>query len=210
MSYSIGLTLTEEVQLAVLRLPKTAWTPAHDADRQVRPGAWVAELTGWPKGMRVIARKERPHPGAQLRFTEVNGNRVTCFVTDAKHGQLADLELRHPAEPAPKTASAAPRTPAWPTCRCTTSPATRSGLVALACALLTWLQMLALPGTTARTYEPKRLRLRLFAVAGQLVRGGRRQRLRIAARWPWARDILAFNRPRQDHERSRPAATRRR
>ncbi len=31
--------------------------------------AWVAELTGllnlagWPKGMRVIARKERPHPG---------------------------------------------------------------------------------------------------------------------------------------------------
>ncbi|PRX44789.1 DDE family transposase [Nonomuraea fuscirosea] len=68
LSYSIGFTLTEEIRQAVLRLPKTAWRPAYDADRQVRPGAWVAELTGlfdlsgWPKGMRVIARKERPHP----------------------------------------------------------------------------------------------------------------------------------------------------
>nr|WP_289514354.1 transposase [Nonomuraea sp. KC401] len=48
----------------------------------------------------------------------------------------------------------------------------------------------ALPGTAARSYEPKRLRLRLFAVAGRLVRGGRRLRLRLAGRWPWARDIL--------------------
>ncbi|PRX45315.1 DDE family transposase, partial [Nonomuraea fuscirosea] len=53
-----------------------------------------------------------------------------------------------------------------------------------------WMQMLALPGTTARGYEPKRVRLRLFAVAGRLVRGGRRVRLRLASRWPWARDIL--------------------
>ncbi|WP_188195373.1 transposase, partial [Nonomuraea sp. SYSU D8015] len=63
-------------------------------------------------------------------------------------------------------------------------------LVALACELLAWMQMLALPGTAAHGYEPKRLRLRLFAVAGRLVRGGRRLRLRIAARWPWAHDIL--------------------
>ena len=45
--------------------------------------------------MRVIVRKERPHPGAQLRFTDVGGHRVTCFATDAATGQLADLELRH-------------------------------------------------------------------------------------------------------------------
>ena len=45
--------------------------------------------------MRVIVRKERPHPGAQLRFTDIDGHRFTCFATDAKHGQLADLELRH-------------------------------------------------------------------------------------------------------------------
>ncbi|MEQ4718064.1 transposase [Nonomuraea sp. B19D2] len=56
------------------------------------------------------------------------------------------------------------------------------------------MQMLALPNTTARTYEPKRLRLRLrlrlFAVAGRLIRGGRRLHIRIAARWPWANTIL--------------------
>ena len=55
----------------------------------MRPGAWVAELTGlldlssWPAGMRVIVRKERPHPGAQLRFTDIGGHRVTAFATDA-------------------------------------------------------------------------------------------------------------------------------
>ena len=45
--------------------------------------------------MRVIVRKERPHPGAQLRFTDIDGHRFTAFATDAKKGQLADLELRH-------------------------------------------------------------------------------------------------------------------
>ncbi|SHN34675.1 Transposase DDE domain group 1 [Streptomyces yunnanensis] len=52
-------------------------------------------LSTWPKGMRLIVRKERPHPGAQLRFIDVDGNRLTCFATNTKGGQLADLELRH-------------------------------------------------------------------------------------------------------------------
>ena len=82
-------------------LPKDVWQVAYDSDGSVRDGAWVAELTGlldltgWPKGMRVIVRKERPHPGAQLRFTDADGLRVTAFVTNTSRGQLADLELRH-------------------------------------------------------------------------------------------------------------------
>lgn len=81
------------------------WTPAYDAHDTVRDGAWVAEFTGlldltsWPKGMRVIVRKERPHPGAQLRITDVDGHRVTAFATNTPAGgpntQLPDLELRH-------------------------------------------------------------------------------------------------------------------
>ena len=35
----------------------------------------------------------------------------------------------------------------------------------------------------------KRLRLRLFAVAGRITSSGRRLRLRIAERWPWAAGI---------------------
>ena len=45
--------------------------------------------------MRVIARKERPHPGAQLRLTDVDGHRITAFATNTRDGQLPDLELRH-------------------------------------------------------------------------------------------------------------------
>ena len=42
-----------------------------------------------------------------------------------------------------------------------------------------------------RVWEPKRLRLRLFSAAGRLVRGGRRLRLRLAERWPWADEVTA-------------------
>jgi DDE family transposase len=73
LHYSVGMTITEEMQEAILALPDRVWEPAYDAGGQVRPGAWVAELTGlldltgWAEGLRVITRKERPHPGAQLR-----------------------------------------------------------------------------------------------------------------------------------------------
>jgi hypothetical protein len=50
--------------------------------------------------------------------------------------------------------------------------------------------MIALTGT-ARRWEPKRLRLRLFSVAGRLARSARRLRLRLAERWPWAGEVTA-------------------
>jgi Transposase DDE domain group 1 len=63
-------------------------------------------------------------------------------------------------------------------------------IAAMACELLAWMAMLALTGPTRR-WEPKRLRLCLFSVAGRIVRGGRRLRLRLAATWPWARQTAA-------------------
>jgi hypothetical protein len=196
LAYSVGFTITDDVQKAILSLPDRIWEPAYDADGQVRPGAWVAEITGmldlatWPKGMRVIVRKERPHPGAQLRFTDIDGHRFTCFATDAKHGQLADLELRHRH-----------RARCEDRIRCAKDTGLRNlplqgfaqnqlwcEIVALACELLAWMQMLALDGP-ARRWEPKRLRLRIFTCAGRLVRGGRRLKLRLAASWPWASQI---------------------
>ncbi len=97
----ISGTITAAIAEAIGKIPARAWTPAYDSDGVPRDGAWVAELTGvldlagWPEGMRVIARKERPHPGAQLRITDIDGHRVTCFATSTRGGQLADLELRH-------------------------------------------------------------------------------------------------------------------
>jgi hypothetical protein len=115
LKYSIGFTITDDIGAAISRLPAGAWTPAYDAERQVRPGAWVAEITGlanltsWPKGMRVIVRRERPHPGARLRFTDPDGHRFTCFVTNTKQGQLADP----PAAGSPSACACSPSPGAW-------------------------------------------------------------------------------------------------
>jgi hypothetical protein len=196
LAYSVGFTITEDIQDAILKIPARAWSPAYDADGLARPGAWVAELTGmldlagWPAGMRVIVRKERPHPGAQLRFTDIDGHRFTAFATSTKGGQLADLELRHRR-----------RARCEDRIRCAKDTGLRNlplqgftqnqiwcEIVAMACDLLAWMQMLALTGK-ARRWEPKRLRLRIFTCAGRIVRGGRHLKLRLAASWPWAQQI---------------------
>jgi len=140
--------------------------------------------------MRVIGRKERPHPSAQLRFTDVGGHRFTAFATSARTGQLADLELRHRR-----------RARCEDRIRCAKDTGLRClplhgydqnqiwcQIVALACELMAWTAMLALTGP-ARRWEPKRLRLRLLSAAGRIVRGSRRLRLRLAARWPWVTQI---------------------
>ena len=140
--------------------------------------------------MRVIVRKERPHPGSRPRFTDPGGQRFTCFATSTKGGQLADLELRHRRRPGARI-------------RCAKDTGLRNlplhgyaqnqiwyEIIALACELLAWMQMLAFPGP-ARRWEPKRLRLRIFACAARIVRGSRRLKLRLAATWPWARQIIA-------------------
>jgi Transposase DDE domain group 1 len=99
--FSVGYELTETVRQALLELPEAAWQAAIDADGEEREGAWVAELTedvelaGWPDGTRLIARRERPHPGAQLSFSDADGHRFTCFLTDQQDEDLAALELRH-------------------------------------------------------------------------------------------------------------------
>lgn len=100
LSYSVGMTITEQTHQAVLKVPAPARTAAIEPGGEIRDGAWVAEITGgcrkgWPKGMRLIARKERPHPGAQLRITDDDGLRLTCFATNTTDMPIAALELRH-------------------------------------------------------------------------------------------------------------------
>jgi hypothetical protein len=122
LHYSVGMVITEAIAEAIGQVPADAWTPACDGDGEVRRGAWVADVTGlpdlygWPAGMRVIVRKERPHPGAQLRFTDIGGHRFTAFATDTRKGQLAVLELRHRRRARCEEGSGTPRTPGCGTC----------------------------------------------------------------------------------------------
>ena len=106
VGFSFGYPVDWRVQDAVDTLNiGQGWYPAIDTDGGIRDGAWVAEatdlvnLSSWPARTRLILRKERPHRGAQLRFTDADGMRVTAFITDTPRGlvpgQVAGLELRH-------------------------------------------------------------------------------------------------------------------
>ena len=96
--FSLGYPLTEPVRQALQSLQESVWRQAIDQDGEQRDGAWVCELTGqvnlgdWPEGTRLVCRRERPHPGAQLSFTDVDGHRFQCFITDQDDDDLAALE----------------------------------------------------------------------------------------------------------------------
>lgn len=196
LKFSIGWQANPDVAQAIDALPEHAWAPAYNSDGEPREGADVAEITGlldlssWPAGTRVITRREVPHPGAQLRLTDVEGRRITCFATNTTGGQLADLELRHRR-----------RARVEDRIRCakdtgltnlplhdTASNKVWLAIVLLACDLLTWTQTLSLTGPL-RVAEPKALRHKLLAVAGRLIRTGRRLQLRLDKHWPWARTV---------------------
>ncbi len=201
LSYSVGFSLPGDlasIQAKLATIPEHLWESAYDAEGQVRPGAWVAEVTGlfdltsWPAGMRLIVRKERPHPGAQLRITDVDGLRVTAFVTNTTKGQLANLELRHRR-----------RARAEDRIRCAKDTGLTNlplhdldqnkiwcAIVTLACELTAWMQTLALTGHEARRWEPKRLRLRLFSIPARAARTGRQRLLHLAATAPFTALVL--------------------
>ncbi|CAM5303310.1 IS1380 family transposase [Streptomyces canarius] len=197
LSYSVGMVITETIHQHVLKIPESAWTPAVETGGEVRDGAWVAELTGdlldgWPKGMRLIVRKERPHPGAQLRITDADGMRITCFATNTAGCPIAELELRHRLRARAEDRIRAARATGLRNLPLHDTAQNKVWLeiVQLALDLLAWMPMLALTGK-ARLWEPRRLRLRLFSAAAQLVTTGRRRILRLARHWPWTGEITA-------------------
>ena len=139
--------------------------------------------------MRVIFHEERPHPCAQLRFTDIDGHRAICFATDATTGQLADLELRH------RRRARCEERIRW---------ATDTGLRNLPLLGFAqnqlWCELVAMaradgldedarPGRPAGPGSPSGCAC--FSAAGRIVRGERCLRLRLAATWPWATQITA-------------------
>lgn len=203
LQYSVGLHGWPTILDALDKVPEQAWKAALDPDGFPREGAQVAELTRyvpaptglrvWPAGMRVMARRERPHPGARMRITDRDGWRITVFATNVAGGRIAEHEVLHRL-----------RARAEDRIRCLKDTGLRNlplhdfaanqiwlELVGLAADLLSWTQHLALSGSPARTWEPKRLRLRLLNIAGRIVRSGRRDWLRLPRGWPWTPILLA-------------------
>jgi hypothetical protein len=197
IQFSLGYRIKVATRAAILDLPESAWVPAVNADGEPREGAWVAELTPllkldeWPSGTRLICRRERPHPGAQLSFTDHDGHRFQCFITDQISGDLAFLEADHrqhaQVEDRVKTLKATggdmlpfhsfQANAAW------------LELALTATDIMIWTQALTLDGEH-QTSEPKRLRYRILHVAGQLTRHARRTTLHLPADWPWSAAII--------------------
>jgi hypothetical protein len=195
--FSISLPADDRVRAAVLAVPPGAWQPAVDADGQPRPGAEVAELatldlTGWPPGTRAICRREDPHPGAPLCFTDADGHRFQVFITDQLDPNAAQLELRHRR-----------RARVEDRIRCGKATGLRNlpfdlwrrnqvwlELVLAAQDLLCWAQVLLLNGDL-KVAEPKTLRYRLLHVVGRVVRHARRLIVRLQRSWPWTTALAA-------------------
>jgi hypothetical protein len=132
VGYSIGWAIGETERAAISALAATAWTPASAADRGVPEGADVAgllDLPGWPAGMRVIVRRERPHPGAQLSLFEERamGGATPRSSPTPPPGSCNGWRPATGHMPVSRTGSAAPGTPAFAGYRPASSPSTTPG-----------------------------------------------------------------------------------
>jgi len=198
INFSIGYELTTAVQEAILGTPEYEWSSAVETDGKMREGAWVIDLTGevdlssWPDDSRLICRKERAHPGAQFKFTDLDGHRFTCFLTDTEGDKIAALELRHHQRARAEDWIRSGKDTGMRNLPFADYAANEAWLEIslISQDLIAWTKALCLTGTLAKA-EPKRLRQRLFHVAGRICRSGRRVTLRLPRSWPWARELEA-------------------
>ena len=146
------------------------------------------DLSSWPEGSRLIVRRERPHPGAQLSFTDHDGYRFQAILTDQQDEDIAIIERRHR-----QGVRIEDRIRDDKDTGLAKFPFKEFALnevwlevVLLAHDLIVWTQALVLDGELAKA-EPKRLRYRLFHVAGRLAFSARRARLHLQDTCPVAR-----------------------
>jgi hypothetical protein len=195
--FSIGFPIDQGVRDALALVREEDWIPSTETDGSVRDGAWVTELTDllplstWPDKTRLIMRRERPHPGAQLTlFDTSEGFRHTGFITNTKGRDVAALELRQRGH-----ARVEDRIRNWKDCGLTNLPfdsfVRNEVWVAtslIAGALLAWCQMVCFEGALAKA-EPKTMRHRVLHVAAHLVHRSRGLILRLDETWPWVDEL---------------------
>jgi hypothetical protein len=204
LRYSAGFELTDAVRAAILKIPENAWVCALASDGSERHNGQIAEittsldLTGWPIGSRVIVRRERAHPGAQLSFTDHDGHRFQALLTDQTGPDIQVLERRQRERAHAETQIRNDKDTGLRNMPFRDFEHNRVwlALVGIAHDLLVWTQRLLLTGELARC-EPKRLRYRLLHVAARLSFHARKATLRIDHAWRWATALVdAFARAR--------------
>ena len=199
VGFSVGYPIDADVRDAIRDIGDDAWTPATCQDGDVRDGAHVAEitadehidLTGYPKGARLIVRREPLHPGAQQTLDDVDGKRFTAFLTDQTEADLALLDTRHRARARVEDRIRGAKDTGARNLPCDTFErnAIWLQLVLAAQDLMCFMQNLCLDGDL-RVAEPQRLRYQILHVPARIVTTGRRVIMRIQHDWPWAQQLL--------------------
>jgi hypothetical protein len=109
--YSIGWELGARERAAIARVPQRIWAAVLDTHGEPRDLAetGVVELTArlrehpdgdqlanWPADVRIICRREKPHPDAQLSlFEQIDGWRYELVATNTPPKTAQFLEARH-------------------------------------------------------------------------------------------------------------------
>ena len=211
VGFSYGYSITEPVRQAITAIPEEVWAAAIEADGGIREGAEVAEITGlldltdWPTGSRVIVRRERPHPGAQLSLFDTLGeHRHTAFTTDTPRRviahQIGGLELRHRQHARIEDRIRQGKAAGLRNLPCREAPENHAWLemVLAAADIVCWSKLICFADddTIARC-EIETFRYRILHTAARLTRSGRRTNLRLDRTWAWARTLaLGFDRLR--------------
>jgi hypothetical protein len=198
LEFSVGFDVTESVREAVLQLPEGSWEVAITKEMEEREGAEVAEITSllnlslWPSGSRVLVRREEPHPGASYNLFDPHGLRHQALITNSQDPDIAYLEARHRLHARVEDRIKEAKDCGLANFPCSSFQANRVWLllVQMAQDLLAWARQVCLPAEFLEA-APKRLRYQVLHVAGRLVRSGRRNTLRLDARWPWGAELAA-------------------
>jgi hypothetical protein len=198
LRFSFGFDLSAPVREAIVGVPESAWVKAIRPDGQRRQHSWVCEITdhvdlsSWPAGCRLIARRTKLREGDQQSFEDHDGYRLAVFITDQQAKNIARLDLIHRGHARvedhirqgkdcglrnlPFRSFAHNRVWLW--------------LSQLAQDLIAWAKQLCLADET-RAWELKRLRYRLLHQSGRLARHARRTILHLAKDWPWCKQLEA-------------------
>jgi hypothetical protein len=196
MRYSFGFDLDERVREAIMQMPESAWVKAIRADGSEREHSQVCEITeqvdlsSWPEGSRLIARRTKLKEGDQQSFADHDGYRLAVFITDQEDEDIRQLDLTHRGH-----ARVEDRIREGKDCGLHNLPFQSFAhnqawlwLVMLAQDLIAWAKQLCL-ADPARTWELKRLRYRLLHQSGRIARHARQKILRLAKDWPWSEQL---------------------
>lgn len=197
--FVVGAAWTAPIAETVMALGEEAWVPAVSSDgseeldhAEVAEITGLVDLSGWPDNTRMLVRRDDPHPGAQLSFTDVDGHRYLVCITDLADPDIAYLEALYRGRGRAERNIADAKDTGL-----ANLPSESAGINAawmqvalIAQMLLSWTKLIVLDGDLAHA-EPKRLRHALLHVAATITTTGRRRYLRLADNWPWTNTLIA-------------------